>query len=97
MGKNKGKIGVRNRRQQYQPAKYGKKNSVSNGIKVISVLALLAVIAVALSFTFSSQPAQSSPSSSTQSYPQSVAPVFYSNPTITSDGSKVTLPLSFVY
>ena len=96
MGKNRGKFGVRNRPQHYQPVRYGKKSRLSNGIKVITALALLAVIAVALSFTFSSQPAQSSQLPSTQSYPQSVAPVFYSNPTITSGGTKVALPLSFV-
>jgi len=96
MGSRKGKYGVRNRSQHYQPMRQSGKNRFSNGVKVIMVLALLAVIAIAISFTFSSQPAQSSQSSSTQSYPQSVAPVFYSNPTITSDGTKVKIPLSYV-
>ena len=96
MGNRKGKYGVRNRSQHYQPVRHGGKNRFSNGVKVIMALALLAVIAVALSFTFSSQPAQLSQSPSTQSYPQSVAPVVYSNPTISSGGTKVALPLSFV-
>ena len=96
MGKNREKFGVRNRPQHYQPVRHGQKSRFSNGLKVIMALALLAVIAVAISFTFSSQPAQSSQLPSTQSYPQSVAPVVYSNPTITSGGTKVELPLSFV-
>jgi hypothetical protein len=96
--KNKGKYGVKNRPlTQYQNARNGKKSRFSNGAKLIIALALLAVIAVAFSFTFMSQPAQSSTSPSAQAYPQSIAPVFYSNPKITSNGTKATISSDFVY
>ncbi len=97
--KNKGRYGVKNRPlAQYQSARNGKKSRFSNGVKVLIALALLAVIAVAFSFTFASPPAQSStsPSASTQAYPQSVAPVFYSSPQVTSDGTKATISSDFL-
>ena len=99
--KNKEKYGLKNRPiTKYQPAKNGKKGGLSNGVKVIIALSLLAVIAVAFSFTFSSQPAQSSTSpsaqTSPQAYPQSVAPVFYTNPNVTSGGTKAAISSDFV-
>src|SRR3972149_10385796 len=95
--KNKGKYGVKNRPlTQYQTAGNVKKGRFSNGVKLIIALALLAVIAVAFSFTFSGQPPQSSTSPSGPAYPQSVAPAFYSNPNITSNGTKASIPSDFV-
>src|SRR3972149_10414040 len=95
--KNRRKYGVNNRTQtEYQPAKHIKKSRFSNGIRVILALIFLAIIAVAFSFAISSQQPLLSSSPSTSGYPQSIAPVTFSNPTVTADGAKALIPKSYV-
>ena len=96
--KKKGKYSVKIRPPtQYQPV-YARKKGISKGVKVLIGLSLIAIIAISLHFTLGTQPAQSGQptASPTQSYPQNVAPVFYTNPIVTSNGAKVDVPSSFV-
>jgi len=102
MGK-KNKYGVPRKTQtQHQtPVTYGKKKRFSTGTKILTGLALIAVIVVALSYSLSSQTTQAGQPSqptqpSAQAYPQNVAPLFYDSPTIAADGTKATLPADFV-
>jgi len=95
--KNKGKYRVKNQPNTgHHPPGLGKKNRFSNGVRVILALAFLAIIAVAFSFAVSSQQPQSSSPSATSGYPQSVAPATFSNPTVTADGVKASIPKSYV-
>jgi hypothetical protein len=95
--KNKGKYRVQNHsHNEHHSASSGKRNRFSNGVRVILALAFLAVIAVAFSFAVSSQQPQVSNSPSTSGYPQSIAPATFSNPTITADGTKASIPKSYV-
>ena len=103
--KKKGKYGVQIRPQEYYPPVSSKKKGLSTGLKVLIGLALIAVIVVGSSFafsgTFSTQPTQTGQptqlsTQQEQPYPQNAAPVFYTTPTLTSNGSKVVVPSSFV-
>jgi flagellar basal body-associated protein FliL len=103
--KKKGKYGVKIRPQNNYPQVTPKKHSLSTGMKVLIGLALIAVIVVAASFGVSSQPTQLSTTAQqtpnqqttqTQTYPQNVAPVFYTTPTLTANGAKVSIPASYV-
>ena len=104
MGK-KNRYGVPKRPQpQYrQPLAYGKKKRFSTATKIFMGLALIAVIVVASSYSLSltsvqpSQPNQSTQSTQApQAYPQNVAPLFYTSPTVTANGTKAVLPANFV-
>ena len=100
--KKRGKYGVKIRPEnQYEPV-VPKRKAVSTGMKVLSGLALIAVIVIALSFSFSAQP-QPSPTGqqqnsqpSSQAYPRSVNPVTYTTPTLSANGAKVTVPEAYV-
>jgi hypothetical protein len=104
--KKTGKYGVKIRPENNYPQVLAKKKRLSTGMKVLTGLALIAVIVVAASFGISSQPAQlpttgqkqqsTQQTSQTQTYPQNVAPVFYNMPTLTSNGAKVAIPASYV-
>lgn len=103
--KKRGKFGVKIRPQENYPSVPIKKNRLSTGMKVLIGLAIIAAMVIGSSFafsgSFSAQPVQTgqSPQASTiteQPYPQNAAPVFYTTPTLTSDGAKLTVPSSFV-
>ncbi len=100
MGK-KNKYGVPKKPPHQTPIIYGKKKPFSTGTKILTGLALITVIVVALSFSLSSQSAPSAKPSqsaqpSAQAYPQNVAPIFYDSPSVTEGGTKAVLPASFV-
>lgn len=101
MGKNNSKkerFGMKVR----QPITYApvpkRKKGISNALKAIIAIALIVVISVGVATSLSGQPSQPSQQTGTEtkSYPTSVSPVFYSNPTLSSDGNKVTIPTSNV-
>ncbi|HEX9261320.1 MAG TPA: Fe-S-containing protein, partial [Candidatus Bathyarchaeia archaeon] len=69
------------------------------GTKILIALAFIAVIVVATSYSLSLTPPPSlSPQSNQQStgYPQTVSPQFYTNPSVSSDGTKAAVPADFV-
>ncbi len=74
-----------------------KKKGLSNAKKILIGLALIAIIVGAVSVALSQSP-QPDQLLQTQgvSYPRNVAPVDYTTPTLSSDGSKVTIPSSYV-
>ena len=70
-----------------------KKKRLSTGTKALVGILVFALIAGVSYLAASSSPG---PSNSGQSqYPNNVAGTFYSNPTVTSDGTKATIPYSF--
>ena len=101
MGK-KNKYGVpqKPKPQHPKPVGYGKKkNRLSTGPKILVALAFIAVIVVAASYslTLNSLPSQNPRSNQEPTgYPQNVAPQFYTNPTVSSDGTKASIPADFV-
>lgn len=94
MGKNKrGKYGTKVRPgYQSQPFRRSKNKKLSARVKVLFLFSITAIGAAIWFFT--SQSAQTP--SGTTPYPNNVAGVFYTNPTITSDGAGATLDSSFV-
>ena len=101
MGNKKtGKYGVKIRPENHYAPTTPKKKGVSTGMKVLIALALIAAVVVAISFSFSAQPAQTgqqpSHQPSSQAYPRNVAPVTFSTPTLAANGARVTVPSSYV-
>ena len=74
-----------------------KKKGLSNAKKILIGLTLIAIIVSAVSLSLSQTP-QADVLQQTQgsSYPRNVAPVYYTNAVLSSDGNKVTLPTSYV-
>jgi len=99
MMSKKNKYGVpKSRPSQVGTTAYRRKNGFSTGKKILVTLAMIAVVVVAASYGLSSQVARpaSPQGQSPQSYPQNVAPVFYTSPVVTANGTKVDIPASFV-
>jgi Predicted membrane protein (DUF2318). len=71
---------------------YYKKKGLSNAKKMLIGLALIVIVVVAASVALS----ENSPPQTTGSYPTNVSPVTYTSATVSSDGQKVTVPLSYV-
>lgn len=95
--KNKHGVPQRPQPQHHQPLAYGKKKRFSTATKIFMGLVLIAVIIVASSYSLSLTSVQpSQPSQATQAYPQNVAPLFYTSPTVTANGTKAVLPTNFV-
>ena len=99
-----GKYGVSKRAQvESTQAQFNGKKRFSTGTKTFLALTLVAIVVVSLSYAALSQsqpqsnPSQTNnPSQTAQAYPRNVAPAFYTSPVISGDGSKVTVPASFV-
>jgi hypothetical protein len=73
-----------------------KKKRLSNAKKLLAGLVLVIIIAVGVSVALSSQSPVGQQPTLGQAYPQNVAPVSYTTPTLSSDGNKVTIPSSYV-
>jgi hypothetical protein len=86
------KLRTQARQNEFTPS-YSKKKGFSKSI--LLTLAIIIIIAIGASVALS-QPSQDNPSQGGSSYPISVSPVTYSTAAVSSDGNKVTLPVSYV-
>lgn len=92
--KKKGKHGAQRSSvmQSQQVLRYKKKRGLSTGMKILLAVFVVMIIGGIAYWQLSSQSAPSVQ----QQYPQTVAGIFYSSPSITSGGTKVSLPYSSV-
>jgi hypothetical protein len=94
----KNKYGVpKSRPSQEETTVYKRKKGFSTGKKILVTLAMIAVVVVAASYGLSLQVAQPAPpQGQSPGYPQNVAPVFYTTPVVSANGTKVDISSSFV-
>jgi len=92
--KKKGKHGAQRSSvvQPQQVFRIKKKGRLSKGMKILLAIFVVMIIGGAAYWQLSSQSGQSIQ----RQYPQTVAGIFYSTPTITSGGTKASLPYNFV-
>ena len=96
--KKKGKHGTQ-RSSEVQPLpvfEYKKRGVLSTGTKILLAVFVIIIIGGVAYWQLSSQSGQSVQQPPVPPYPQTVAGIFYSSPTITSGGTKASLPYSFV-
>lgn len=100
MGRRKQKYGLKVKPPPNKQTNSPKKRGLSNGMKAIIGLVLIALIAVSLRFAVVSLTPQTNDivlsTGQPQPYPQNVAPVFYTTPTLESNGEKVVVPTSYI-
>ncbi len=88
MGKNKHELKLK---PQNQPPYNQSKRGLSKGVKLFLLLAIVAVAVTVWVFT-----SQSAPQATLETgYPTNVAGITYTDATVSSDGSRVSLPYSF--
>ncbi len=90
------KQALRARQQANYIPQVTRKNGLSTAKKILIGLTLIAVIVVAASVALSQPPQTDQSQTQGASYPKNVSPVEYKNPTLSSDGNKVTIPASYV-